>query len=362
MFPCLRFVLLCQFAGILWLTASLPAQATTDISLTDLFVQAKTQFKAGAYETSLATLQRLDEASRAPGSDAAREKLEPAIAFYRGVNLAALGKSDEAAAQFKMYLAFPSPATRLDPSMYPRSVVDLYAQVRAESRGPAALPDAGLAEESARFRTSRDRPAVPIDERWANGAIRFLMTKSEKAHWKRISDPVARAEFVSEFWQRRDPTPEAPENEYREEIERRVQFADGRFAQGETKGSETDRGMVFVLMGPPSYVGQQPIKAEEDPIQAARAAPVQEFVANPDGSTSTRMVSREPLTAQRLQGTREVWHYRRDRLPPAVGFAEVDFEFLTKPGLGVAVLQREPDVLTALELAARAGRAETSAP
>jgi hypothetical protein len=114
--------------------------------------------------------------------------------------------------------------------------------------------------------------------------------------------------------------------------------------------------MVFVLMGPPSYVGQQPLKSEEDPIQAARAAPVPEIVTNPDGSISTRAVPRERLTTERIQGTREVWHYRRDRLPSAVRFAEVNFEFLTKTGYGVAVLQRNSDALTAMELAARPSR------
>jgi GWxTD domain-containing protein len=345
------------FPSIVRVGAFAVLMAAPDVSLTDLFVQAKSEFKVGAYESSLATLQRLDEASREPGSDAARTKLEPAIAFYRGVNLAALGKEDDAAAQFRAYLASPSPAARLDPSVYPKRVVDLYGRVRAESKsGAAAGPDGGLAADYARFRPAPDRPAVAIDERWAEGAIRFLMTTAEKERWKRTSDPVARAEFVAEFWKERDPTPETPGNEYREEIERRVAFADARFGEGETKGSETDRGMVFVLMGPPSYVGQQPLKSEEDPIQVARAAPVPEIVTNPDGSISTRAVPRERLTTERIQGTREVWHYRRDRLPSAVRFAEVNFEFLTKTGYGVAVLQRNSDALTAMELAARPSR------
>jgi GWxTD domain-containing protein len=327
-----------------------------DPSLTDLFVQAKAEFKAGSYETSLATLQKLDEASRGPGSEEARAKLEPALAFYRGVNLAALGRNDEAAAQIRQYLVSPSAAARLDPSVYPQRVVDLYARMRAESTGGASSSDSGLAADYARFRPAPDRPAVATDERWADGAIRFLMTKAEKERWKRITDPMERAEFVAEFWRERDTTPETSENEYRGEIERRVAFADARFGDEETKGSETDRGMVFVLMGPPSFVGQQPLRSDDDPIQVARAAPVQEVRTNPDGSTLTRTVQREQLTTERIQGTREVWHYRRDRLPSAVRFAEVVFEFVTKTGYGVAVLQRNPDVLTALDLATRPSR------
>jgi hypothetical protein len=58
------------------------------------------------------------------------------------------------------------------------------------------------------------------------------------------------------------------------------------------------------------------------------------------------------MTAEKIQGTREVWHYRRDRLPAAVRFNKVDFEFLTKEGYGTSVLQREGDVLTVLDLVA----------
>ena len=60
------------------------------------------------------------------------------------------------------------------------------------------------------------------------------------------------------------------------------------------------------------------------------------------------------MTAQTIEGTREIWHYRRDRLPTAVKNPEVDFEFITKKGAGTAVLQRNQDILATLELVARA--------
>ena len=65
-------------------------------------------------------------------------------------------------------------------------------------------------------------------------------------------------------------------------------------------------------------------------------------------------VPRTPMTAETIQGTREIWYYRRDRLPRAVRFPEVDFEFVTRKGIGTAVLQRDPDILVTLDLAAKA--------
>jgi GWxTD domain-containing protein len=188
------------------------------------------------------------------------------------------------------------------------------------------------------------------------------MTNEEKAEWSRLSDSTARAEFVAAFWQRRDRTPETPDNEYRDEIERRIHFADVQFVQGEKKGSLTDRGMVFVLMGPPNYVASRLLRIEDDPIQAARSAPRAQTVVGPSGrGVATLTVTPQPMTAERIQGTREVWHYKRDRLPAAVASNEVLFEFLTKDGYGTGVLQREAAALTTLEIAAGAGTAAKAA-
>jgi GWxTD domain-containing protein len=326
--------------------------------LTELFAKAKAQFRGAAYADSLATLEKLDTAARAPGLEGAREKILPAVSFYRGADLAALGRSAEARREFRVYLE-SAPAARLDPAMYPRGVIDAFEATRDELRprdgGPPAAAR-GLAEEYAAFRPAPG-PAAPLDETWGEGAVRFLMTKDEKAAWVRLSDPASRAEFVTLFWQRRDPAPETGENRYRSEIERRIRFADVQFAQGEKKGSLTDRGMVFVLMGPPNYVGATQLKLEDDPIQAARSKPQTQVLVGPTGIVGTMTVTPQPMTAEKIQGSRELWHYRRDRLPMAVAANEVVFDFLTKAGYGTAVLQREPAALTTLEIAASAGNA-----
>ncbi|HTY40733.1 MAG TPA: GWxTD domain-containing protein [Thermoanaerobaculia bacterium] len=323
-------------------------------AMTELFAKAKAQFRGGGYAESLATLEKLDAAARAPGLEAAREKIAPSVAFYRGADLAALGRKSEAVAEFKTYLA-SAPASRLDPSMYPKPVLEAFAEARDEvhqSSAPAGGAESGLAEAYARFRAT-PASAAAADENWADGAVRFLMTAEEKAQWQGLGDTVARAEFVALFWQRRDPTPETPENEYRAEIERRIQFANAAFAQGEKRGSETDRGMVFVLMGPPSAVVTGSLKSEDDPIQTARAAPGQELVKEVNGRVTLQSVSLEAKSSERIQGRRETWRYRRDRLPPSIAYNEASFDFLTKDGYGTAVLQREPGALALLELAAR---------
>jgi GWxTD domain-containing protein len=91
------------------------------------------------------------------------------------------------------------------------------------------------------------------------------LTKEEKRDWNVLSDPVSRSEFVTKFWAARDPKPETPDNEFRQEFEKRVAFADKYLVQEEVRGSLTDRGMVFLLLGPPTYIGRKPLATGDDP-------------------------------------------------------------------------------------------------
>ena len=47
----------------------------------------------------------------------------------------------------------------------------------------------------------------------------------------------------------------------------------------------------------------------------------------------------------------ETWHYRREVLPKAVPFQQVDFQFVTKQGYGDDVLQRDSNVVNTLTAA-----------
>jgi len=86
---------------------------------------------------------------------------------------------------------------------------------------------------------------------WAQGPYSFLLTKEEAASWKSVQSDEAAKAFVDLFWARRDPTPGTPANEYRDQIEARIQAADKSFAEGRVEGSMTDRGKALILYGQP---------------------------------------------------------------------------------------------------------------
>ena len=121
-----------------------------------------------------------------------------------------------------------------------------------------------LAASYRAYQAPVEKGAEEAGEDWAEGPVRFLLTAEQKMDYERLSDPASRSEYITEFWKGRDPKSETPENEARIEFERRVAFADSRFSQDETRGSLTDRGMVFVLLGPPTWAGRKPINTGDD--------------------------------------------------------------------------------------------------
>lgn len=89
---------------------------------------------------------------------------------------------------------------------------------------------------------------------WGDSAVRLLMMKHEKTDWAAVRTDADAKAFIDLFWARRDPTPDTPANELRQQIETRIKEADRRYRFGKTPGSQTDRGLVYVLLGEPNEI------------------------------------------------------------------------------------------------------------
>ncbi len=61
-----------------------------------------------------------------------------------------------------------------------------------------------------------------------------------------------------EFWKSRDPTPDTPENELKDEYYRRLKYVNWNFALPTKEGWETDMGMVYMVYGHPDEVEKHP--------------------------------------------------------------------------------------------------------
>lgn len=93
----------------------------------------------------------------------------------------------------------------------------------------------------------------PLAE-WGVGPVRYLMTRTEYKAWKKLKDSPGRVEFIRHFWSRRDPDPRTPENEARAIFWQRVAEANRLFGYGGAPGWKTDRGKIYILLGPPEDI------------------------------------------------------------------------------------------------------------
>ena len=78
------------------------------------------------------------------------------------------------------------------------------------------------------------------------------MTPQEEKIFREMP-PEDRGKFVTEFWRRRDPSPETEENEFRTLYYTRLAIADKAYRTG-IPGWMTDRGRIYILLGPPMDV------------------------------------------------------------------------------------------------------------
>ena len=90
-------------------------------------------------------------------------------------------------------------------------------------------------------------------KKWLDEDVRWIITDEEMSAFKQFSNDEERDQFLESFWQRRDPTPDTLENEYKEEHYRRIAYANEHFAAGKA-GFRTDRGRIYVMFGPPDQI------------------------------------------------------------------------------------------------------------
>ncbi|HEY1983803.1 MAG TPA: GWxTD domain-containing protein [Terracidiphilus sp.] len=119
---------------------------------------------------------------------------------------------------------------------------------------------------------------------WLEQDVTYIISDEERKAFKNLSNDEEREAFIEQFWLRRNPNPDSPENEFREEHYRRIAYANEHYAAGKP-GWKTDRGHVYISFGKPDSI-------ESHPSGGSYQRPIEEG----GGETSTF-----PF---------ETWHYR----------------------------------------------------
>src|ERR1700728_1495273 len=123
-------------------------------------------------------------------------------------------------------------------------------------------------------------------KKWLDEDVRWIITDQEKKAFMSLSNDEERDAFIEQFWRRRNPNPDSPENEYREEHYRRIAYANEHFAAGKP-GWMTDRGHMYIAYGKPDNIEGHPTGGE--------------YNQTPDHNGQSGEITTYPF---------EVWNYR----------------------------------------------------
>ena len=157
-----------------------------------------------------------------------------------------------------------------------------------------------------------------VYKNWLEQDVLYIITDEERKAFKALKTDEERDQFIENFWLRRDPDPDTPENEYKEQYFERIQYANEKFSSG-IPGWRTDRGRIYIMFGKPDEL-------ESHPAGGAYERPSWEG----GGSTSTY-----PF---------ETWWYRYIE---GIG-SDIEIEFVDPSGSGEYRIARSPDEKDAL--------------
>ena len=103
-----------------------------------------------------------------------------------------------------------------------------------------------------KFRAQKDLRSELKDtyKSWLNQDVAYIISDEERSAFKNLGNDEERDAFIENFWLRRNPNPDSPENEFREEHYRRIAYANEHFAAGKP-GWKTDRGHIYINYGKP---------------------------------------------------------------------------------------------------------------
>ena len=92
---------------------------------------------------------------------------------------------------------------------------------------------------------------------WLDQDVSYIISDEERKAFRTLSNDEERDAFIENFWLRRNPNPDSPENEFREEHYRRIAYANEHFAAGKP-GWKTDRGHIYISFGKPDSIDAHP--------------------------------------------------------------------------------------------------------
>ena len=95
----------------------------------------------------------------------------------------------------------------------------------------------------------------PGYRKWLEEEVVYIITPKEKEVFLQLESDRERNVFIDAFWRQRDPVPETPANEFKDEHEKRIQYANqwlGKESPG--PGWRSDMGRIHIILGEPKSI------------------------------------------------------------------------------------------------------------
>ena len=143
---------------------------------------------------------------------------------------------------------------------------------------------------------------------WIKSPEAYFATNEERAKWdKEVKTAQDAQKFIDEYYRKRG-------EQFKKDLQARIQIADSKFALTRTPGSQTERGRVFILLGSPN---------EEKGSRGNT------------GAQGTGLGgSMQDSALERGSKVTYTWVYKKDRLPPELGVPELKVDFNTDTARG----------------------------
>lgn len=148
---------------------------------------------------------------------------------------------------------------------------------------------------------------------WSDTAEAYFATPEEIEALKHAISQQQFDAFISNFWAKRGAA-------FHQEVERRIAFADKQFAMPDRRGSETQRGRVWIILGSPSFE------------RTDRASSGREMGAATFGGGGPNVLDQQAIVSR-------TWTYKTDRLPKDLGVPELVVHFQTDVRKGYETIE-----------------------
>lgn len=116
----------------------------------------------------------------------------------------------------------------------------------------------GKSLQAAQKETPKKVKVKDLDKKYQHwfDLVHYIITPMEKNIFLKLTNNRDRDAFINLFWNLRDPTKGTPQNEYKDEHMKRFNYANHYFRGGPGPGWRSDRGRIYIVLGPPVNVNE----------------------------------------------------------------------------------------------------------